>query len=137
MVLLYWVANCLRDYLVNFCRAFIYTTALPPVSIAAMAKTYQVFPTLHKEREQLQKLVNIFQSATIRYEKLSSLTPVQSVIVPGNDAVKVVADLCRQHNFDVRPILYPTVPKNGERLRVVLHAFNTEAELRNLIEVLA
>ena len=72
----------------------------------------------------------------INFKKLVSSTPVQSVIIPGNENVKRVADACRQNNFDVRAILYPTVPKEGERLRIVLHAFNSMGDLNRLIEVL-
>ena len=129
-------SETLRDYLVNFCRSFIYTTAVPPASVAAIAAAYHIFPLLTAERMQLQALVAVFQSASINFKKLVSNTPVQSVIIPGNENVKRVADACRQNNFDVRAILYPTVPKESERLRVVLHAFNTETDLQRLIEVL-
>jgi 8-amino-7-oxononanoate synthase len=130
-------SNALRDYLVNFCRTFIYTTALPPVSVAAIATAYNVFPLLSNERAHLQDLTGFFQSATIKGEKLRSITPVQSVVIPGNSVVKATADLCRQNNFDVRAILYPTVPRGSERLRIVLHSYNTKDELNRLVEVLS
>lgn len=40
-----------------------------------------------------------------------------------------------EHGFLVRPITYPTVPKGQERVRVCLHAANTEEEVRRLSEV--
>jgi 8-amino-7-oxononanoate synthase len=58
------------------------------------------------------------------------------VVIPGNAEVKTVAVRLQQAGLDVRPILYPTVPKGGERLRIVLHAFNTMEELDKLIGVL-
>ena len=129
-------SQLLRDYLINFCRPFMYTTALPPASVAAVAAAYSIFPSMETERQQLQQLVAIFQQADIPFKKLSSSTPVQSVIIPGNENVKQVADACRNNGFDVRAILYPTVPKAAERLRVVMHSFNTEGDLRRLIGVL-
>ncbi|MEO5684550.1 MAG: 8-amino-7-oxononanoate synthase [Chitinophagaceae bacterium] len=126
----------LREYLVNFCRPFMYTTALPPASIAAIAAAYALFPLMHKERVHLQNLVSLFQSADTNFKTLRSETPVQSVIIPGNEAVKAAAAWCLQHGFDVRVILYPTVPKDSERLRIVLHAFNTATDLKRLIMVL-
>ncbi len=130
-------SHTLRNYLINFCRPFIYTTALPPVCIAAIKASYHLFPQLHGQRAHLQQLVSILQQASTGYEQLISSTPVQSVIIPGNTAVKAAAAQCRLHNFDVRAILYPTVPKEAERLRVVLHSFNTIEELHALIAVLA
>lgn len=127
----------LRNYLVNFCRPFIYTTALPPVSVAAIAAAYSVFPSMELERQQLQQLVAVFQEAELPFKKLVSNTPVQSVIIPGNENVKRAAEACHTNGFDVRAILYPTVPKEAERLRVVMHSFNTVDELKRLIEVLS
>jgi 8-amino-7-oxononanoate synthase len=50
--------------------------------------------------------------------------------------VKKIAKSCRDQHFDVRPILYPTVPKGQERLRIVLHSFNTIDEVNLLLRLL-
>jgi 8-amino-7-oxononanoate synthase len=123
----------LRDWLINFSRPFIYTTALPPSSIAAIRASYELFPQLHAERECLRQLIARFQQASLRYERLESTTPIQVVIVPGNVAVKKLAEQLQTAGLDVRPILYPTVPIGGERLRIVLHAFNSVEETDALI----
>lgn len=129
-------SEVLRSYLVNFSRPFIYTTALPESSIAVIRTAYQTFPQMKDERMQLQQLITQFQQAAIRFEKLLSSTPIQGVIVPGNEAVKQLAATLQQAGLDVRPILYPTVPRNSERLRIVLHAFNTREELQLLTSLL-
>jgi 8-amino-7-oxononanoate synthase len=81
-------------------------------------------------------LIEQFQKAIISYEKLLSDTPIQVVIVPGNEEVKKLAENLQQAGLDVRPILYPTVPKGKERLRIVFHAFNTNKEVDGLINIL-
>jgi 8-amino-7-oxononanoate synthase len=126
----------LRDYLVNFSRAFIYTTALPEVSVAAIAASYQTFPYLQKERLQLSQLIKSFQAATLSFTKLTSDTPIQGIIVPGNEQSKTIAAKLQSEDMDVRPILYPTVPKGEERLRIVLHSFNSSDELAALINTI-
>ena len=126
----------LRDWLVNFSRPLIYTTALPAASVRAIRTAYELFPQLQTQREHLQKLIDRFQQASLAFEKLESRTPIQGVIVPGNEAVREVAAQLQAAGLDVRPILYPTVPKGGERLRIVLHAFNTMEELDRLIAIL-
>ena len=117
----------LRDYLINFARSFIYTTALPPAAIDAIRLSYQIFPALIAEREQLKSLIAAFPSAMD--------SPVQRLIIPGNEAVKKKALELQVSGFDVRPILYPTVPKGTERLRIVLHSFNTSGELASLLTI--
>lgn len=123
----------LRDYLINFSRPFIYTTALPEASVAAICASYKIFPQLGQERRHLQELVSAFQSAPVKLQVLRSTTPIQGIIIPGNEAVKQAAASLQKNGFDIRPILYPTVPKGSERLRIVLHSFNTEEQVREVI----
>jgi 8-amino-7-oxononanoate synthase len=129
-------SNLLRNYLINFARSLIYSTSLPPHAVGVIKASYALFPTMNDERRHLHKLIQQLQSATISYEKLVSQTPIQGVVVPGNEAVKKLAAYLQQNGLDVRPILYPTVPKEKERLRIVLHSFNTEGEVGKLVEVL-
>lgn len=126
----------LKEYLINFSRSFIYTTALPEHAVAFIRASYNIFPAMHTQRLHLQTLVNSFQSADIPYKTLPSTTPIQVVLVPGNSAAKKVAETLQLSGLDVRAILYPTVPKDKERLRIVLHAFNTQQEVGKLVSVL-
>ena len=126
----------LRDFLINFSRAFIYTTALPEASVRAIRIAYTLFPGLDGERDHLRQLIDRFQQASIGFEKLNSRTPIQVVIVPGNEAVRALAAKLQADRLDVRPILYPTVPRGSERLRIVLHSFNREEDVDLLIRCL-
>lgn len=127
----------LKSYLINFARSFIYTTALPEHAIAAIGASYKTFPFLNNERKQLQGLINYFQNADLKFSKLISETPIQIVIIPGNDVVKKIATQLQNANMDVRPILYPTVPAGKERLRIVLHSYNSLEEVETLTKILS
>jgi 8-amino-7-oxononanoate synthase len=113
-----------------------YSTALPEHAAAMIRNSYAIFPHMRDEREHLRHLIQLFQSANIHFEKLLSQTPIQIVIIPGNNEIKTIAEKLQQKGFDVRPVLYPTIPQGKERLRIVLHAFNTEDEVRNLLAAL-
>jgi 8-amino-7-oxononanoate synthase len=127
----------LKNYLINFSRQFIYSTSLPPSATAAIAASYNLFPTLNKEREHLNNLIAFFKKKKLKYSLLNSDTPIQVVIIPGNEEVKNAAIFLQENKLDVRAILYPTVPGGKERLRIVFHAFNTEEETQRLIELLS
>ncbi|WP_341840411.1 8-amino-7-oxononanoate synthase [Chitinophaga caseinilytica] len=118
----------LRDYLINFCRAFIYTTALPPQAVAVILAAYDIFPDLNEERQHLMGLIRLFKSRLGG----ASETPIQVVMAPGNEQARGLAQHLQGKGMDVRAILHPTVPKGQERLRVVLHSFNTPEEVENL-----
>src|SRR5690606_33502133 len=104
---------------------------------AAIQTAYGLFPAMHREREQLTELIAVFQETTLPCPVLKSSTPIQGIIVPGNNAVKKLAEHLQDGGLDARPILYPTVPAGSERLRIVLHAFNTTAEVQELIQKIA
>lgn len=124
----------LRDYLINFSRSFIYTTALPPHAIAVIMASYDIFPDMHAERQHLQALIAQFREGLAPEKRLDSQTPIQVVMTPGNEQARNVAGKLQSEGLDVRPILHPTVPKGQERLRVVLHSFNTFAEVEQLLQ---
>jgi 8-amino-7-oxononanoate synthase len=125
-------SNKLRDYLINFCRPFIYSTAMPPASVAAIEASYRIFPTMNQDRETLKNLISLFDNPSFS----KSDTPIQCFIIPGNSRVKEISKLLLENNLDVRPILYPTVPLGKERLRITLHGFNTIGETNLLINLL-
>jgi len=125
----------LKDYLINFSRAFIYTTALPLHSILSIRKAHH-FLLQHKNRiETLKENIKHFQNLIInsKLSTISSNSAIQCVVVPGNNEVKRLAEKIQKYGFDVRPILSPTVPKGQERLRICLHSFNTKEEISQLI----
>ncbi len=125
-------SGVLRDYLINFSRSFIYTTALPPHAVAVILASYDVFPDMHEERAHLYRLIHQFREAVPQERRLDSVTPIQIVMVPGNAEARQLAAMLQHDGLDVRAILHPTVPRGQERLRVVLHSFNTEAEVARL-----
>jgi 8-amino-7-oxononanoate synthase len=97
----------LKDYLINFARSLIYTTALPEHSVAAIQASYNTFPFLNNERRHLQQLIQYFQQAELQFEKLSSPTPIQIVIIPGNDAIKLIARQLQEAWFRRPPDIIP------------------------------
>lgn len=132
----------LKSFLINYCRPFIYSTALPYHSLAHIKCAYQILDTieLKERREKLFSLVRLFREILGAGDKkfllLSGESPVQSIIVSGNGAVKKFAEAIRNQGFDVRPILYPTVPVGKERIRICIHSFNTEKEVCKLAETI-
>lgn len=127
----------LRDFLINYCRPFIFSTALPFHTLASIKCAYDYFPTLNDRRTQLSHLASVLRlalSSDPDLHLLSSDTPVQSVIIKGNEEARRVAGLLQDAGFDARPILSPTVAKGTERIRIGLHSFNTEEEIIRLAE---
>ena len=128
----------LRDYLINYSRSFIYTTALPLPSVLAMKKAHTFLEKNIDRIENLKELIAYFKASTIGFEPsaLNSRSAIQCIIVPGNDAVKTLAENIQNNGFDVRPILSPTVPKGQERLRICIHTYNTKEQIDGLLKAI-
>jgi 8-amino-7-oxononanoate synthase len=125
-------SNNLRDYLINFSRPFIYSTYMPPASMAAIRAVYSIFPDMKMERARLSDFIKAFNYPGFK----KSDTPIQCYIVPGNEKVINISKILQDQDLDVRPILYPTVPLGEERLRIALHSFNSMKEIELLVSIL-
>ncbi len=128
----------LKDYLINYSRPFIYTTALPLSNVLTIKKAHQFLAENKDRREQLLELIEYFKFRIqgLKFTIVESNSSIQCVIVPGNKEVKYLAELIQSNGFDVRPILSPTVAKGKERLRICLHTFNTKQQVDDLLKVM-
>ncbi len=129
----------LRSYLINFARSFVYTTALPFHSLAAIRCAYELLSDDPEPTRCLRERISCFKSQvcdSIMGRMIPSDSAIQCFVIPGNAEVKSVARGIREAGFDVRPILHPTVPEGSERLRICVHSFNTEEEIKGLLHKL-
>jgi len=127
----------LREYLINFCRSFIYTTALSPHSVATILVSYQELKLSYDTIQKLKENSNYFDeycSDIIDYQ--SNDSSIKSIVISGNNSVKAAAHTLQNHGFDVKPILSPTVQEGHERLRFCLHSYNSKKEIKEVLELL-
>ncbi|MEW7289817.1 aminotransferase class I/II-fold pyridoxal phosphate-dependent enzyme [Aquimarina sp. 2304DJ70-9] len=130
----------LKGFLVNFARSFIYTTGLPPHSLATIQSAYQELQST-TEIEKLHQNIQFFnkkiETTNLKSRFIESNSAIHCCIVSGNENVKNIATKIKELGFDVKPILSPTVPKGKERLRFCLHSFNSKEEISEVLELLA
>ncbi len=130
-------SKMLKQYLVNFARPFIYTTALPGHSIHAISTAYQYLSEHSFSNTSLHELITYFRARIAGVEGWKdSASPIQALVVGDNQRCKMVAAKLQAAGLEVRPILSPTVPLGMERLRVCLHTFNTGEQIDLLVNTL-
>ncbi|WP_298245978.1 8-amino-7-oxononanoate synthase [uncultured Christiangramia sp.] len=131
----------LRNYLINFARSFIYTTALSPHTLATIITVYENLQLDVENVTRLRANINFFKAELDRNALtkrfINSDSSIQSCILPGNERVKSIALHLQENGFAVKPILSPTVPLGQERLRFCLHAYNSKQEISEVLERLA
>ncbi|MDZ7896829.1 MAG: aminotransferase class I/II-fold pyridoxal phosphate-dependent enzyme [Arcicella sp.] len=129
----------LRDYLINFARPFIYSTAAPHHTHESVRQAYQLLKSPNFSNKNLHKLISFFKKEALQISDLQlikSISAIQCIIISGNEKCRFVASELQRAGLDIRPIVSPTVPKGKERLRICLHDFNTEEEISRIFEVL-
>jgi len=125
-------SNLLREYLVNFARSFIYTTAAPFHQAASVKMAYGLLQASAKEIELLKNNISCFKQKINNhadYLLIDSNSAIQCIVLNSNEKAKSVAAALQEAGLDVRPILSPTVPTGSERIRICLHSFNTEKQI--------
>ena len=132
-------SNNLRKYLINFARSFIYTTAAPFHQLAAIKMAYQLLENSREAIFCLKKNIELFKqqvSTGKNFILLNSDSAIQCIVLKSNEMAREAAKQLQMNNFDVRPILSPTVAQGTERIRICLHNFNTENEVTLLAATL-
>ena len=127
-------SNHLRHYLINFARSFIYTTAAPMHQVIAIKCAYQLMAQ-HNYQQQLTNKIEYYnqQIEITSLPRIKSNSCIQTILFNDDLTAKKAADYLQSKGLDVKAILSPTVPEGQERLRVCLHLYNTEEEIKNLI----
>lgn len=130
-------SQILINYLINFARAFIYTTALPLHSWVHIRRAFEFIHQNHFLQERLHENVQTFRQLLRQCPQLKeSDTPIQIVRIGGNERTKNFAQYLQNSGFDVRAVLSPTVQAGEEIVRICLHAFNTTEQIRQLGEAI-
>ena len=123
-------SRTVREYLVNRMRPFIFTTALPPVSVAW---TLFVVRRLAAMDDRRRHVLRLGERLRTRLAEEGYSTPSVSQIVPmivGPSADTVLrAEALQRHGFYALPVRPPTVPEGTSRIRFSLTAALTEEEI--------
>jgi 8-amino-7-oxononanoate synthase len=122
-------SNLLRQYLINFARSFIYTTAAPLHQMAAIKMAYQQLQQSAKEIELLKHNIELFKQKVKSNHLINSDSAIQCIVLNSNEKAKELAAGLQTAGLDVRAILSPTVPQGSERVRICLHSFNSTNEI--------
>ncbi|QPC72147.1 hypothetical protein HYE68_002899 [Fusarium pseudograminearum] len=132
------------EYLINYARTLIYTTALPFSCLASINVSYQylqgglidariahLWDLVSRAHKLLLTLTSTTTTVRVNDEPKSPIIPLFT------SQPRSLAQFCQERGYTVRPIVAPTVPRGSERVRICLHAGNTIAEVEGLLGVVA
>ncbi|MFA9290579.1 MAG: aminotransferase class I/II-fold pyridoxal phosphate-dependent enzyme [Solirubrobacteraceae bacterium] len=130
----------LKNYLVNFCRSFIYTTGLSDFMLNEIKTCHKIVENSHTNRKELKDIINYFnkkitESVYSNYF-IQSTSPIQGILA-SKELLKEIETVLQNNSFNVKAIYSPSVPRGKERIRISLHSYNTQEEINiffNLID---
>jgi 8-amino-7-oxononanoate synthase len=130
-------ARVLRDFMVNRCRPFIFSTAPSPLMAVAVQEALLI---LQEEPERQQRLTDLIAFAhqeigARRGWRLSGSQIVPYVVGDNARAMSLAAAL-QARGFDIRGIRPPTVPAGTARLRISLTNNGGEDDVRAMLDAL-
>jgi 8-amino-7-oxononanoate synthase len=128
----------LRDFIVNRCRPFIFSTAPSPLMAVAVQEALSI---LRDEPERQQCLANLIDFAHheigARQGWQLSGSQILPFIVGDNARAMALAAALQARGFDIRGIRPPTVPAGTARLRISLTNNVDQRDVRAMLAALA
>ncbi|RUP39737.1 MAG: 8-amino-7-oxononanoate synthase [Acinetobacter sp.] len=129
--------SIIRDYLINKMRPLIFSTALPPISMAWSDFIFNKVLNMQQQRHHLAEISQYLQQTVITKGFSSpSSSHIIPIIVGESQAAIEKARYVQQQGFYAMPVRPPTVPQNSSRLRISLTSLVQKNELEQLVECL-
>lgn len=130
-------AEEVKDYLINKCSGFIYSTAVSPMIVGAAAKAWDKISTLDKERLELFNNANFLREelGKMGFDTGLSTTHIVPIILKDNKLVVEIADKLRDKNIVVSAVRQPTVP--SARIRIALSIAHSKDDINQLLHALS
>ncbi|PNH77952.1 8-amino-7-oxononanoate synthase [Vibrio diazotrophicus] len=126
------------NYLTQFARHHVYSTAIPPAQAYAITHAVGMIQTQHWRREKLHELSQVYDELLQSVEGyVATSTPIKPFILGKSQQALNVARQLKKRGFWMTAIRPPTVPEGSARLRITLTANHSIKDISALASALA
>lgn len=127
----------IKEYLINFCRHYIYSTAISPAIAMATSASIEIVKKEKWRRERIKKLSELFISLLdFNVQVLPTQSSIHALIIGEEEKTLKMSDYIKKQGFWLSAIRPPTVPLNSSRLRVTICANHKINEIKKLVEII-
>ncbi|SEH97222.1 8-amino-7-oxononanoate synthase [Rheinheimera pacifica] len=124
------------DYIEQFGRHYIYSTALPPPLCAAVLKSIELCRSDSWRRDKLHSNITLFRRLGADLPLLNSQSAIQGLVLGSSERAVAVSNQLKQRGIWLSAIRPPTVPQSSARLRITLSAAHTAEDITLLLQQL-
>lgn len=121
------------DYLRSRARTLVYSTALPPATLAAASKALEI---IENDKELTATPLSHAQYFTEKLGIECAQSPIIPLVIGEEKAALSASETLKEHGFLVSAIRPPTVPKGSSRLRFTFSALHKREEIATLAELI-
>jgi 7-keto-8-aminopelargonate synthetase-like enzyme len=127
------------EYLINFCRAFIFSTGIPPSSAAAALSAIKFI----KENPEIVKTLRNNSEFARKFLKESGLNTLDSsthiipIFIGDEDKAVLIEKELLKADIYLKAVRYPAVPKKSARLRLGINASIDGRTLKHALKKIA
>lgn len=129
-------SEVLKDYLINYARSFIYTTALPVHSLQLINTAYDLLQETDAASKLHENIAYFNELVKNKSGFIISNSAIHCCLYSGNEKVNAAEAEFENKGFFVKGIKSPTVKAGTERVRICLHAFNSKDEIKKLADLI-
>ncbi len=134
-------SRTLIEYLREKAPFYIYSNPITPGEAAAALKALEILdsPTGRALLDQLRGLTARFKKAlvTLGYETIAGEHPVVPLLVRDTARTQALVQHLKMHGILATGLSFPVVPQGEEEIRFQISADHTEADLEEVLDVLA
>ena len=125
----------LIDYLRNYARSFIYSTALSPSTIAVSIKALEIIEKDEERRVKLLKMSDWFQKELeiAGFNLIKTKTPIIPIMIGEADKTVEFSKSLLEEGIYIPAIRPPTVAEGTSRLRISLMATHSQQDLEEAL----
>lgn len=115
--------NNLAEYLINFSRHYIYSTAISPALAWATKKSIEIIQAEHWRREKINELSKLLtEKLSQKIQLIENSSSIHAIVIGDETSTLDVCQQLRNKGIWLTAIRPPTVPFNSSRLRVTITA---------------
>jgi 8-amino-7-oxononanoate synthase len=124
-------------YIQHVSRSMIFSAALPPSSVASIARAIDI---IEEEPQRIKKLWDNSAYLMKRFKAMGlntgeTQTPIIPVIIGDNEKTFTLWRMLYDHGLFTNPVVSPAVPPKRSLLRVVVTATHTKEQLDRALNI--
>jgi 8-amino-7-oxononanoate synthase len=125
----------LHEYMVNFSRHYIYSTAISPAIAWATRKSIELIQKEQWRREKICELSTLFTSLlSPNVELITTQSSIHAIIIGDENKALSISEKLKKQGVWLTAIRPPTVAVNSSRLRVTICANHNSEDIKYLAE---